>query len=604
MLCIAIGLYFFGAYAQSESSLIDTILVRSTVHSSSHIAKITDTDNTINIVEAIQHKEAIYFKNYGGFNLSTISLRGSSSSQTGMYWNNLSINNNMLGLLDLSLIPISFIEETDVIYGSESSFFGSGNIGGGVYLKNKPSKEKISISSTIGSFNNYSNSIKLNFGKKYNSSIKLSLQNFKNNYPFILSNGETRNLENGDGFQLHGMYNSNWNFGKTKWSFNYWTTYANRNIPFTSRQSEGDDSTIDINNRFNLNYKRIKKNSLIEWNSGFFINNNQFYQTTLINKNIIRSFENRLIYRKSKNNLSFTIGADQSTHVASSANYLQSLTQFRTGIFSNISWKTKYLCIDIRARQEIIDNKFSPFIPEINISKEILHNLNINLKANRVYRNPTLNDLYWVPGGNPDLNPESGWTSETNLNYSINKTQFKNIVNIAIYNRTINNWIIWVPDEMSFIFKPRNISEVWSRGLEFSNSLSYNLSKKAKISYDLNYNLNKSTYQISLSIPRVNQGDQLFYTPVNQLNNSLNFYFNNFQFQFANRSFSKSIGINDKISPYNITDFKISQTFKQKKNKFTVSLTANNLFNKAYEIIEFRPMPGRNFSINLNYKLN
>ena len=248
MLCIALGLYFLGAYAQSEkSSLIDTILVQSNVHSSAHVAKIANSESLLNSVDALQKKEAIYIRNYGGFNLATLSLRGGSSSQTGIYWNNLSINNNMLGLLDISLIPISFIEQTKVIYGSESTNFGSGNIGGGLYLNNKPIKSKISLTSTLASFNNYSHTAKFGFGNKIKSSVKLNFQHFENDYPYTLSNDEVRSLENGNGFQAHGMYNAHYTRGKNIWSFNYWSTYADRNIPFTRRQTSGNDSTIDIN---------------------------------------------------------------------------------------------------------------------------------------------------------------------------------------------------------------------------------------------------------------------------------------------------------------------------------------------------------------------
>lgn len=36
----------------------------------------------------------------------------------------------------------------------------------------------------------------------------------------------------------------------------------------------------------------------------------------------------------------------------------------------------------------------------------------------RNYRFPTLNDLYFLPGGNPALNNESGFTYETGLSFS------------------------------------------------------------------------------------------------------------------------------------------------------------------------------------------
>ena len=37
----------------------------------------------------------------------------------------------------------------------------------------------------------------------------------------------------------------------------------------------------------------------------------------------------------------------------------------------------------------------------------------------RSYRAPTLNERYWVPGGNPALLPEAGWGSEAGLRHQM-----------------------------------------------------------------------------------------------------------------------------------------------------------------------------------------
>lgn len=43
----------------------------------------------------------------------------------------------------------------------------------------------------------------------------------------------------------------------------------------------------------------------------------------------------------------------------------------------------------------------------------------------RNYRFPTLNDLYFLPGGNPALNNESGFTYETGLSFSVDKRVYQ-----------------------------------------------------------------------------------------------------------------------------------------------------------------------------------
>ena len=65
-------------------------------------------------------------------------------------------------------------------------------------------------------------------------------------------------------------------------------------------------------------------------------------------------------------------------------------------------------------RSEWYDAALIPFIPsagaEYNISGRYPTAIKIN--AARNYHKPTLNELYWIPGGNPGLKPEDGLTAD------------------------------------------------------------------------------------------------------------------------------------------------------------------------------------------------
>jgi iron complex outermembrane receptor protein len=47
------------------------------------------------------------------------------------------------------------------------------------------------------------------------------------------------------------------------------------------------------------------------------------------------------------------------------------------------------------------------------------------------------------------------------------------------------------------------------------------------------------------------------------------------------------------------SDFKV---FENENNKITIGFKVNNIFNKVYYFSNLRPMPGRNYNININYK--
>ena len=82
------------------------------------------------------------------------------------------------------------------------------------------------------------------------------------------------------------------------------------------------------------------------------------------------------------------------------------------------NWGYQY---NIAARQEVIDGKLTPLIPTIGVKYFLTknHHFAINANAARNYKAPSLNELYWNPGGNTDLLPEIGFTSEMGLTYNI-----------------------------------------------------------------------------------------------------------------------------------------------------------------------------------------
>ncbi|MDZ7776138.1 MAG: TonB-dependent receptor [Bacteroidales bacterium] len=87
--------------------------------------------------------------------------------------------------------------------------------------------------------------------------------------------------------------------------------------------------------------------------------------------------------------------------------------------------------------------------------------------VSRNYRLPTLNDLYWQPGGDPELLPERGFTLETGLKYlSQKRNGWHGGAEITWFRNDISNWIAWQPDGIMSYWTPKNITEVLSQGIE------------------------------------------------------------------------------------------------------------------------------------------
>jgi hypothetical protein len=103
-------------------------------------------------------------------------------------------------------------------------------------------------------------------------------------------------------------------------------------------------------------------------------------------------------------------------------------------------------------------------LPMLQLSAAEKAKFQWSFKAHRHQRFPTLNDMFWVPGGNPTLRPELGWEVRAN-------TQYKT-ASAEIYHGQLTDAIMWMP--VGTLWTPRNEASIqriggsahvhWSRG--------------------------------------------------------------------------------------------------------------------------------------------
>ncbi|MDZ7878950.1 MAG: Plug domain-containing protein [Saprospiraceae bacterium] len=88
-----------------------------------------------NLSDLLQNLTPLSIKAYG-IGLSTVTSRGTGSRHTALVWNGLNIQNSLVGLSDLSALEVGAVDKMYVKFGGSSALFGSGAIGGAVFLDN------------------------------------------------------------------------------------------------------------------------------------------------------------------------------------------------------------------------------------------------------------------------------------------------------------------------------------------------------------------------------------------------------------------------------------------------------------------------------------
>lgn len=560
----------------------------------------------------LSQESNVYVKSYGGNSLGTISVQGASASQTLLLWNGLPVQSPMLGLLDLSLIPLNFSDKVSLQVGGNSSSWGSGAIGGVIGFQNTgnfKSKFELDYNSSIGSFSSLQQDLQLKGGSKHFQSVtQVNFQKAKNDILVRPApNVENYRQENAAFLQM-GLIQSFYvkPNDKNELAIHAWLQESEKEIPPTLTQLNSEAFQKDQIKRFMASWAYKNKKHNIKVKAGHFREQQEFIDPQ-IHLQALNKFQTSL----GEANYNFKFNTRHSIEVASttiftmaqSESYSEVNTQFKTAGLFAYRLTTKQTQLQLSLREEWVDKNLLAPLPYIGWQQGIGSRLVLKAKVSREFRLPTLNDLYWSPGGNPELKPEEGWSQELGLTWRQKFKGHQLKLTNSVFNRNIKNWILWAPSDLGFFWGANNIAKVWSYGL--SSRLDYDFKKgKFVFNSNLSFNYTNSTYQISLDLPKIEKGDQLFYTPKYQANGNVSLKLGEWSFRYQHLLIGETLGANDLIPRYHVGNIHLAYSFKQNNFSGKIFTSINNIYNQNYRVVERRAMPGTNllFGININLK--
>jgi iron complex outermembrane receptor protein len=562
-----------------------------------------------NLAEVLSNNSQIYIKNYGPGRLATSAIRGAGASHTTVLWNGFNIQNSMLGQVDLSLLPTQIATEVSINYSSSSALWGSGALGGSIHL-NSPAKFNTGLESklnlSVASFGQSNQQLSLNNSReKWSTRTSLFRQNGTNNFTFI-NNGVEKRQTNAQLNNLGLIQGIAWKPNqKHLVDLQIWYQDTEREIPPLRFQTNSAAKQEDQALRNTFLWKYIGENYTHKLKAAFF-KESLIYTDSIADINSDSRTQSSIlesehhIYLSEKH--SFRAGVFSNWLRAESNNYVSSKNQLQSALFLSYLYQSlnQKWTYSISLRQELVDQQWSPFTPSVAINWQAYSNWEIKASINRNYRLPTFNDLYYTPGGNPDLQAESGWSEDVGLYYQHTFGQHQIKVNTSLFNRNISNWIIWLPN--GNVWSPENVQEVWSRGLE--NRLSWFFTNnKLQLQVHLGYDFIRSTNQKSKSPNDASVGKQLIYVPQHKVNGRLQLnYQEKWQLAFW-QNYTDSVFLladnSSSLPAYALGNLSLAKTFHWSKINATAIFKINNIWDKDYEVVVNRPMPGQNFEFNI-----
>ncbi|MEI6124201.1 MAG: TonB-dependent receptor [Bacteroidota bacterium] len=563
-----------------------------------------------NLNDLLAQHSSLYIKSNGVSGLSSISIRGTGTSHTAILWNGFNIQNPMNAGMDISLIPVSFVNKISIQYNGMAALYGSGAIGGAIHLSNEPQFNKgfdLSIGSTYGSFANYSFNIKLGLSsKKAAISVKAFYHDGKNDFPFInyAKFGSPKVRQTNSEMLSYGIINDNaYKINeKNQLKLRVWLQESKRQIPPVMTQEFVNTQQNDDFLRTAIEWINKGKNYKLFVRSALLIDNYKYTDTDkMINSTsgTTASVSESEIYFKLAPFHTVNIGIHYKYTSGFCDYYIHKQSQQEFSVFGAYaatnkkdSWK-----LNIALREEYSNNSFLPLLPSIAMDIRLYKNLMLYFNFSRNYRIPTLNDLYWYPGGNPNLKPENGYAEEIGLKQQTvwNKVRFN--YNVSGFNNNITNWIIWLPD--SVYWSPQNIQSVWSLGAEANMGFDF-IFNKWNASINSKFSYVRATTRKSNNPSAI--GKQLIYTPM--LNSELYFIIaykkTVFSYNMAYVSTRYTSPDNsESIKPYLLGNIQITKQFQIKRFSIDVFCHLNNIWNTIYQTIVWQAMPGFNFNAGL-----
>ena len=586
---------------------------------------VLETKSTSNLSELLIQHSPVFIKTYGPGGVSTASFRGTTASHTLVLWNGFQLNAPTLGQVDFSTIPVFLADDIDLKWGSGTST-NSGGLGGSVNIDSKTGFGKglvLDLKQTYGSFNTLGSFVTAGYcGRKVSFRVKAYRNSSDNDFEYYnsaLLPPKTMKQQNADFVDYGVMPELSVMLGHGILSLTSWNQWNNRNLPpimpnVINKNTE--EWNRDRFSRNTLSYKLFWPSGSLQLRSAaFFENQHYFLEThpqdhpeTVVTS--INSINDALILHQIANVEQQLFaswkckGKLQWDHEqVNSNNYVDMKRRDMLSVYVAMEGNPfEKADLSVTARYDVVDGKSMGVFPTATFSYHFPMGLGLTLGYSHNYRNPSLNDLYWYPGGNPDLLAENGRTVDLAVSYSLKRDRLKIEVRSGAYASKVKNWIQWVPTSYRY-WVPQNVALVFARGLE--NHLDFHYQQGDwKASVSGNYVFTFTTDESENAQQYGLLGKQLIYIPRHHGN-----LFSNLRWKTWDLSYTLEItGVRNTSYAHNdvfrdLPAYMLHHVALGKQwDKFRVELRCNNLTDKDYQNVLWRPMPGRSFEIMVNYR--
>ena len=582
--------------------------------------------STTSVADALKYFSGVQIKDYGGLGgLKTVNVRSLGSQHVGIYLDGIRITNAQNGHIDLGRYSLSNMESVALYNANRNERLQSASeyaSAATVYLQTRrPDSTAFNVEYGTGSFG--LQKLKAYFSFQNILFVDAEYQRTDGGYPFRFQSasedtvGKRRNSDISfyrleaagfyKGFTAHAYFYSSerglpgpvvrrlsdqWDSTDRQWDRNFFLQSTYRHT--------WDRFALKTNLKYAYDWLRYLQDP--STNAAAMHCDNHYRQQDLYGS-VSAAWNTSWLSLTASTDLRWS---DLTTNVYRSAyvyrldskSLLSAIASYR-GFEGNIALLYTHIG-DHSARSAQSAAALSRFTPMLLASWH-RHAFTVRAFHKRIFRAPTLNDLYYTLVGNAQLRPE--YTSQFDLGVDY-KDRHLHLALDAYYNR-IEDKIVAIPMKSQFRWSMVNFGLVKSLGL--SATAGYDRTwGRFSLNANANYTCQRDRDYSSPHDPEYR--NTIPYSPLHSASLIVDLSYDGWSLctswlYTGDRFALISNNRDDLLGAWQTVDLKLNKRFRIRRHYVQATVECNNLCDSRHEVVKRYPMPGRNWKATLQWQL-
>lgn len=358
---------------------------------------------------AIGRLPTAFLKNYGGpGGLTSLATGGGKASHTLVLLDGIPVNSPQFGSIDLAALPLGLIGRMEFLPHGGASLYGDDALAGTLNLDSRAGSDALGLAYGSYGWEHLQARKVWHPGRGH---LALGRESYGGVYPYV-RNGQTSRRRNNHYVKnyLHG--HRGWGRAGSETAVNLWTTYMVRGIPGLSYAPTPAASLEDLWGLLALGGRWGPREGQYDWQV-FQLSHASAYAdpaTAISSEHRVTTLASSYQYRVARSPTSHRLLRLEQRWDNLLSTETAERARGRVALVGQWQWRPRHsvtLLPSVRLTRNLAGNTwFTGALAATYAVDEPALLTSLTLIAGRNRHQPDLNDLYWVPGGNPALRPE------------------------------------------------------------------------------------------------------------------------------------------------------------------------------------------------------